>query len=292
MSRLDELRKAGAPKFNNFIIRVDGQPKTGKTRLAWSVSKQHPAPSKLDPKKPVDITDTLAIQFERNSTLSLQEAGINATRVLDLSDPTITLAEMTDIRRELPKLAIEWREQGVENLIVDTLSTLNRFLLRTIIEEPSHNTDMERIRAYGDVDRWHLDFFDALARTKMNIVALVHLQQFAPFGEQGGGTPAAEKMKQAAAVQVDKVTANMVGGIRTDFVPDMRPKPAGHWGRLSDAIIVAKPERITVRAGVKEMRYQFITETTDDFSAGGRLKLPAIVQDNWLYPILSKSYKL
>lgn len=292
MSRLDELRKAAAPKFSNFIIRIDGQPKSGKTRLAYTVSKQHPHPSKLDVKAPVDITDTLSIQFERNSTLSLQEAGVNPTRVLDLSDPTLTLAEMTEIRRDLPKMAAEWKTQGVENIVVDTLSTLDRFLIRTIIDEPAHATDMDRIRAYGDVDKWHMAFFDALVQTRLNIVALVHLQQFSPFGEDGGNSPAALAMKAAAAKQVDKVTANQVGGIRTDFIPDMRKKPAGHWGRLSDAIIVSKPERVTVRAGVKEMRYQFLTEATDDFSAGGRLKLPAVVQDNFLYPILAKSYKL
>jgi len=288
-SRLADLMKPQAASYKRFLLRIDGMPKTGKTILAYTASKQCPHPSTWNVEKPVELTDILGLQFEENSTLSLAQRGIKVANVLDWTQRDIDLGTMKTLIKNLPAIGAEAKKQGIHTVVVDTLSTFNRFLLQKIVEEGSFSSDMERIRAYGDVDSFHYLLFDNLLRMGLNVIGLVHLQHFAPFGEEGGGSSAAAQLKAAAAKQVDKQTANLVQGIRTDFIPELRPKVAGHWARLADAVLVAKPTKRVVRAGESVIDYKFITESNDDYSAGGRWKIPPI-NDSYLRPIIEARY--
>lgn len=288
--KLLQLLQPKKPEFKNFILRIDGQPKSSKTTLAITTSRQCPPPAQWDAKKPVELTDIMWLSFEPNALMYPASRGVTVTNQLDWSDESWTLNDLVPAIKALPAAAEQYRAAGVTTIVVDTLSAFNRFLLREIIERPAYERDMDRIRAYGRVDEMHYLLFDSLRAMKMNIVGIVHLQAFAPFGEDGGNSASAMAMKAQAEKQVTKLEANQVAGMRTDYVPDMRPKPAGHWARLSDAVLVAKPRQVTVRAGVQELKYEFIAQTTDgEFSAGGRWALPP-VQDGFLRPHIEARY--
>ena len=288
--RLQQLLQPKKPEFKNFILRLDGQPKSSKTTLALTTSLQCPPPATWDAKKPTVLKDIMWMTFEPNALMYPASRGVTVANQLDWSDESLTLADLKPAIQALPAAAEQYRAQGVTTVVVDTLSAFNRFLLREIIERPTYEKDMDRIRAYGRVDEMHYLLFDSLRAMKMNIVGIVHLQAFQPFGEDGGNTPAALAMKAQAEKQTVKLEANQVAGMRTDYVPDIRPKPAGHWARLSDAVLVAKPRQVTVRAGVQEMKYEFIAQTTDgEFSAGGRWALPPI-NDGYLRPHIEAKY--
>lgn len=289
MTTLQDLLKPKPAEFKRFILLVSGQPKSGKTTLAYTASKKCPPPKEWSPSKPVVLDDILGIQFEPNSTMHLQEKGVQIPNILDWSDESLTWKDLKQAIKGLPSAAAQYKAAGVTTLVVDTLSTLNRLLLRDIIDRGDFGTDMERIRAYGDVDTQHYFFFDALRATGLNIIALVHLQHFAPFGEEGGMSQAAQAMKAAASKQVDKITANQVAGQRTDYIMDVRPKVAGHWTRLADASLVAKPERVTIKAGETKLAFKFLSEGNSDYSAGGRWVIPAI-SDSYLRPIIEARY--
>ena len=289
MTTLQELLQPKPPSFKRFILLVAGQPKTGKTTLAYTASLKCPPPKEWNVAKPVVLDDVMGIQFEPNSVMHLAEKGIQIPNMLDWSDENLTWKDLKPAIKALPQAAAQFKAAGITTLVVDTLSTFNRFLLRDIIDRGSFDSDMERIRAYGDVDAQHYLFFDALRATGLNIIALVHLQHFAPFGEDGGNSATAQAMKVAAAKQVDKVITNQVGGQRTDFIMDIRPRVGGHWVRLADVSLVAKPERVTVKAGETKLIYKFLSESTSDFSAGGRWVIPAI-SDSYLRPHIESRY--
>jgi hypothetical protein len=272
-------------KFEKFILRIDGQPKTGKSTLAYTASRMCPPPAQWDPRKPVALTDIMGIQFEPNSNMYLAEKGVTIPNMLDWSDPRLTWAALKPAIKALPGAAQQYRDQGITTIVIDTLSSFNRFLLREIIEKPTYERDMDRVRAYGFVDEAHYLLFDMLNEMSMNIIALVHLQAFLPFGEDGNN---ADFNKQAEK-QEAKLEANQVQGMRTTFIPNMRPKPAGRWALMADAVLVAKPEMKTVRAGVEELKYKFIAKTDGEFAAGGRWAVPDI-NDAYLRPIIESRY--
>jgi len=288
-----DLKTALQPRKNTFKrykLEITGQPKTGKTTLAYTASAHCPPPVKWDPKNPVELPDMLGIQFEENSNMYLAEKGIVIPNMLDWSDPGITWKDLKPVIKALPAAAAQYKAQGITTVVVDTLSSFNRFLLREIIERPNYEKDMDRIKAYGIVDEAHYLLFDMLNEMGLNIIALVHLQAFTPFGEDGGGTSAmAQELKKQAAKQEVKLEANQVQGMRTSYIPNMRPKPAGHWAKLVDAVLVAKPEMKTIKAGEEKLVYKFITQTDGEFSAGGRWEIPP-VNDGYLRPHIEARY--
>lgn len=294
MSQMNEklaaLLTPQRPKFERYILRIDGQPKTSKTTLAVTASRLCPNPAQWDAKKPVELTDMLWMQFEPNALMYPASRGIIVPNVLDWSDQDLTIGDLQPAIKALPEIAKQYRDQGVTTIVVDTLSAFNRFLLREIIERPNYEKDMDRIRAYGRVDDMHYLLFDSLRATGLNIIGIVHLQAFQPFGESDDAKTAAQQaMNAQAEKQTSKVEAQSVAGMRTDFIADIRPKPAGHWARLSDAVLVAKPALVPVSAGKKAMKYQFVAQTDGEFSAGGRWDLPA-VNDGYLRPHVEAKY--
>ena len=290
MATLEDLLKPKAPTFDRFILRLDGQPKTSKSTLAVTASAQVPPPAQWDAKKPVDVTDMLWITFEPNALMYPASRGINIKHQLDWSDESLSIADLEPAIKALPAMAEQYRAAGVRTVVVDTLTTFNRLLLRDIIDRPEYKADMERIRAYGRVDEKHYLLFDMLRAMKMNVIGIVHLQAFQPFGESDDARSATQvAMNKAAEKAVDKIQAGAIAGARSDFIPEMRPKPAGHWARLSDAVLVAKPRSVTVRASVSELKYEFVAQPTGEFSAGGRWDL-GTVNDGFLRPHITKKY--
>ena len=285
---LAELLSPKKQSYKRYMMLISGMPKSGKTTLAATTSLQCPPPAQWNPAKPVALKDIMWLQFEPNATMYLNERGVEIPNILDWSDESLTYAQLKPAIDALPAAAKQYRDAGITTIVVDTLSTFNRLLLRDIIDRPTQG-DMERIRAYGDVDKQHYNLFDNLRATGLNIVALVHLQHFAPFGEEGGNSAAAAEFKKTAAKQVDKVTAGMVGGQRTDFVPDLRPKPAGHWTRMVDAALVAAPEKKIVSAGKFKMEYKFLSTGNSDFSAGSRWAIGDVC-DGYLRPVIEAKY--
>ena len=290
MTTLQSLLAPRKPEFRNYILRIDGQPKTGKSTLAVTASMQCPPPGQWDPAKPVELTDLLYIQFEPNALMYPASRGIHIVNALDWSDPNIPLDTLVSAWKSLPSAAQQYKAAGITTIVVDTLSTLNKYLHQKIIDEPVYGSDMERIRAYGRVNAMHELFFDMLRATKLNIVALVHLKAFQPFGEEGGSSAVAQSMKAAAGKQIDKIEAASVQGLRTPMVADLRDKAAGMWARLSDAVLVARPRQETVKAGVTRMKYEFLTAAEGDFNAASRWVIPTI-NDGYLKPIIETRYK-
>lgn len=289
MQSLEDLLKPKKPEFKNYLLVIQGQPKTSKTTLAVTASKYAPPPAQWDPKKPVELKDLVWLQFEPNALMYPATRGAVVQNVLDWSSQDLTWATLMKAVDALPKAAEQWRNEGATTIVVDTVSTFNRMLLRDIIERPNYAKDMERIRAYGRVDDAHYALIDNLRATKLNVIVLMHLNVFQPFGEEGGNSEMAQAMKAQAEKAINKVEASNVAGVRTEFIPDMRPKPAGYLTRLADAVLVAKPEMVAVRAGVKELKYRFVAQPNAEFSAGGRWDLPA-VNDGYLYPHIKQKY--
>lgn len=288
--KLKQLLQPKPQAHHNFLITILGQPKTAKTTLAVTVSNKCPPPASWSISKPVVLNDLLYIGFEPNSLMYAQGKGISIPNCLDWSGQSLTIEELIPAIRSLPVAAEQYKQQGIKTIIVDTLSTFNRLLIRDVVTKPDYAKDMDRIRAYGRVDDLHYLLFDSLRATGLNIVAIVHLNAFTPFGEsEDPRSPSQAAMALAAEKQVAKQEAAAVGGLRTEFVPDLRTKIAGHWTRLSDAVLVAKPTMKVLAPGKKALDYTFLAQATEEFAAGGRWDLPPI-NDGYLRPHVEKRY--
>jgi hypothetical protein len=214
-------------------------------------------------------------------------SGVTVKHVIDWSDSTLRIQELLPAIMALPQFAEELRAQGVKTVVWDTLSTTDQRLIRDITQAPGMK-DMERIRSYGDVDRVHMNIFDALHGMKMNVIGLVHLVNVNFFNEEGAGKDG-DAFKKQAEKQIDKLEALSVAGIRPDFRPAMRPKPAAEWGRLSNCVLAMEPSVEVVRAGVTAVKYSFTAEAGGDVAAGGRWNVKGL-QDAYLRPWIEKFY--
>jgi hypothetical protein len=280
--------EAAPPRFS---IRIDGAPKTGKTTLALTASKQCPNPKEWDPKKPVDLQDLVWIGLEENCLLYAQRRGLRVPNFLDWSGAGLTWLDLEPAIKALPGAMKQYRDNGCTTIVVDTLSAFESMLIRDIVTTPDYQRDMDRVRAYGRVNDAHDLLFDKLRQTGMNFIGLVHLNVNQPFGEEGGNSAAAEAMKRQAEKIHDKVEAMSVAGISSAFIPAMRPKAAGRWARLTDGVLVTFAKERTIRAGQKELRYLFTSRPSDDYAAGGRWDLQGD-QEPYLRPHLENIYKL
>lgn len=274
-----------------FTIRIDGQIKTGKTTLALTASKEIAPYKAWSKQNPQEINDVLWIGFEENCLMFAENKGVKVKNFLDWSSPQLTWGVLQQAVRALPQACEEYKKAGVTTIIVDSLSTFDDLLIRDLVTMGGHDSDMARIRAYGQVNEAHMVFFDMLRKTELNIIGLVHLVDEGLFGEQGGNSQIAQAMAKQAAKQIDKNSAATVGGARADFVPAMRPKAAARWARLSDGVLVCFVEDRVVRAGVKEPQYLFTQSPHKGFAAGGRLGLDG-PQQPCLYPVLKNLYNL
>jgi hypothetical protein len=293
MSLLEQLLspKKTATDSPRFSIRIDGAPKTGKTSLALTASGFCPEPSKWDPKNPIELKDLVWIGLEENCLLYAQRRGLAVPNFLDWSGAELTYTDLAPAIKALPSAMKQYRDNGCTTIVVDTLSAFESMLIRDIVTTPDYQRDMDRVKAYGRVNDAHDMLFDKLRETGMNFIGLVHLNVNQPFGEDGGNTPAAEQMKRQAEKTHDKIEAMSVGGQSTAFIPAMRPKAAGRWARLTDGVLVTFAEEKTIRAGVKELRYQFASSPNSDFAAGGRWDLKG-PQAPYLRPHLENIYGL
>lgn len=274
-----------------FTLRIDGQVKTGKTNLALTASSEVRPIAEWSKDRPQTVNDLLWIGFEENCLMFAETRGVKVANILDWSSATLTYREIREAIMALPEAVEEYKKAGVTTIVVDSLSAFDDLLIRDLITMAGHTGDMARIRAYGLVNEAHMLLFDMLRKTELNIIGLVHLVEFAPFGEEGGNSQTAQAMKRQAEKQVDKVQASTVAGMRSDFIPAMRPKAAGRWARLSDGVIVTYAEEKVIRAGVTELQYRFVQSPTDGFAAGGRWDLKG-PQLPCLYPVLKKLYNL
>lgn len=291
MSLLEQLLspKPVAEQKPRFTIRIDGAPKTGKTTLALTASKFCPPQKDWDAKKPVSLDDIVWLGFEENCLLYAQRRGIRVPNFLDWSGSELSYRELAPAIKALPGAMAQYKANGCTTIVVDTLSSFDSLLLSTIVYEPAYEKDMDRIKAYGRVNEAHQMFFQKLQQTGMNIIGLVHLNVNQPFGEEGGNTPAAEKMKKAAEKTHDKVEAMSVGGVSSAFIPAIRPKAAGEWARSADEVLVTFAEEKVIRAGVKEMKYFFAASPSADYAAGGRWDLKGN-QEPYLRPHINAIY--
>lgn len=281
--------KAATETVSRFSLRIDGQIKSGKTSLALTASAQVPHPTKWNSATPVAVNDILWVGFEENCLMYPMQRGINVANVIDWSRPDLTIADLIPAIKAFPGMAAQWKAAGIKTIVVDTLTRFNSMLVRDIVTNGDHKGDMERIRSYGRVDEMHYLLFDMLRATGMNFIGLVHLEAFQPFGEVGGKGEIGEAMKAAAEKAVDKVESMNAAGMRSDFIPDMRKKPAGHWARLCDGIIVTYAEEKVIRAGEKTVEYKFTQSPDSEFAAGGRWALKG-PQEPFLRPHLVKIY--
>lgn len=273
-----------------FSIRIDGAPKTGKTTLALTASKQCPPLKDWNPDKPVSLDDLVWIGFEENCLLYAQRRGLRVSNFLDWSDASLSYRDLAPAIKALPSAMRQYRDNGCSTIVVDTLSAFESMLIREIVTEPDYEKDMDRVRAYGRVNDAHDLLFDKLRETGMNFIGLVHLNVNQPFGEEGGGnSPAAEAMRRAAEKAHDKVGAASVAGLSTSFIPAMRPKAAGRWARLTDGVLVTFAKERTIRAGVKELKYMFTSSPSSDYAAGGRWDLKGD-QEPYLRPHIENIY--
>lgn len=291
MSLLEQLLspKKVSEKPARFSLRIDGPPKTGKTTLALTASADCPPQKEWDAKKPVSLNDLVWIGFEENCLLYAQRRGISVPNFLDWSGAELSYRDLAPAIKGLPAAMAQYKDNGCKTIVVDTLSAFESLLLKTIVYEPDYEKDMDRIKAYGRVNDAHDMLFDKLRETGMNFIGLVHLNVNQPFGEEGGNTPAAEKMKKAAEKTHDKVEAMSVGGVSSAFIPAMRPKAAGRWARLTDGVLVTFAEEKIVRAGVKELKYLFTSSPSTDYAAGGRWDLKGN-QEPYLRPHIQNIY--
>lgn len=283
------LKPKGAKEtIGKYILRIDGKPKTSKTTMAVTASRFCPPPKEWDAAKPAVLSDMLWLQFEPGALEYPLTKGLQVPNVLDWSGFGITVQDIYPAIQALPDMAKEYRAAGVRTVVVDTLTSFNTLLLRDVVGAFPEGS-MDRIRSYGRVDEIHNLLFDSLRAMELNIIGIVHLKHFAPFGIEGGKSDSAQKMAAQAQKQVDKVEASTVGGLSANFIPDMRPGPAGRWGRLATQVLVSQPRRVTVRAGVQEIEYGFEALPSDDFGAGGRWDLKGF-QPGYLRPILESKY--
>jgi hypothetical protein len=290
MSKLEDLLKptpSNKDAFKRFSIRIDGMPKTGKTALALTASKECPHPSKWDPKNPVNVNDILWLGFEENCLMYPQRKGLNVVNVFDWSDPSLTWEDLKSAIKALPGLKQQFADKGITTIVVDTLSTFDSLLVRDLVNRPDHARAKDKMFAWGAVLDAQYLLLDCLRATGLNYIGLVHLQPFQPMGEDGTD----DTFKKAAAKQVDKIEAMSIGGIRSDFIPSMRAKAAGHWARMTDATIVTYAEERTVRAGVKQLVYRFAQSADSEFNCGTRWNLQGD-QEPYLYPLLKDLYNL
>lgn len=293
MSLLEDLLspKKVAESPPRFSIRIDGPPKTGKTSLALTASKQCPHPKDWDAAKPVELKDLVWIGLEENCLLYAQRRGITVPNFLDWSDANLTYDKLEPAIKGLPGAMKQYQANGCTTIVVDTLSAFESMLIRDIVTEPNYPKDMDRVRAYGRVNDAHDLLFDRLRMTGMNFIGLVHLNVNQPFGEEGGNSAVAEAMKRQAEKAHDKVSAASVAGLSSAFIPAMRPKAAGRWARLTDGVLVTFAKERVVRAGQKELRYLFTSTPSDDYAAGGRWNVNGD-QEPYLRPHLENIYKL
>lgn len=272
-----------------FSIRIDGAPKTGKTTLALTASAQCPPQKEWDPNKPVSLNDLVWLGFEENCLLYAQRRGLNVPNFLDWSGAELTVTDLLPAIKALPAAMRQYRDNGCTTIIVDTLSAFESMLIRDIVTTPDYDRDMDRVRAYGRVNDAHDMLFDKLRETGMNFIGLVHLNVNQPFGEEGGNSPAAQAMQRQAEKTHDKVGVSSVAGVSTNFVAAMRPKAAGRWARLTDGVLVTFAKERTIRAGVKELKYQFTSSPSSDYAAGGRWDLKG-EQEPYLRPHIKNIY--
>lgn len=291
MSLLEQLLspKVVDDKPARFSLRIDGAPKTGKTTLALTASKQCPPHKEWDAKKPVSLDDLLWIGFEENCLLYTQRRGIHVPNFLDWSGAGLSYRDIAPAIKALPAAMEQYRKNGVTTIVVDTLSAFEAMLIRDYVTEPDYQKDMERVRAYGKVNDAHIMLFDKLRETGMNFIGLVHLNVNQPFGEDGGNSAAAEALKKQAEKTHDKVQASSVAGVSSAFIPAIRPKAAGHWARSADGVLVTFAEQRTIRAGQKELKYLFTCSPSTDYAAGGRWDLKGD-QEPYLRPHLENIY--
>lgn len=293
MSLLEQLLspKKVTAKPPRFTIRIDGAPKTGKTTLALTASKDCPPQKDWNADKPKDLNDLVWIGFEENCLLYAERRGIRVPNFLDWSGAELSYREIAPAIKALPAAMEQYKNNGCTTIVVDTLSSFDSMLLSTIVYEPAYEKDMDRIKAYGRVNEAHQMFLAKLQQTGMNIIGLVHLNVNQPFGEDGGNTPAAEKMKKQAEKTHDKVEATSVGGVSSAFIPAIRQKAAGEWARTADEVLVTFADEKIVRAGVKEMKYLFAASPSSDYAAGGRWDLKGN-QEPYLRPHIQSIYGL
>lgn len=290
MPTLEDLLKpstSSKPTSSRFSIRIDGMPKTGKSALALTASKDCPHPSKWDANKRVDVNDLLWLGFEENCLMYPQRKGINVVNVFDWSHPDLTWTDIKKAVKALPGLRQQFIDKGITTIVVDTLSTFNQLLLRDMVQRPDFARDKDKFAAYGEVNDAHDLLLDCLRATGLNFIGLVHLEVFQPWGEEGTN----DAFKKNAEKQIDKIEAMSIGGIRADFIPSMRPKAAGRWARLTDATLVTFAEERTVRAGVKELVYRFTQSADSEFNCGSRWALRGDMEP-YLYPLLADIYNL
>lgn len=274
-----------------FTIRIDGQIKTGKTTLALTASKDVGPMREWSKQNPRECNDLLWIGFEENCLMFAEGRGIKVKNMLDWSGPSLTWGMLRPAVMALVDACEEYKKAGVTTIVVDSLSAFDDMLIRDLVTMGGHDSEMARIRAYGQVNDAHMLFFDMLRKTGLNIIGLVHLIDEGVFGEQGGNSQIAQAMAKQAQKTIDRNQAAAVGGVRSDFKPAMRSKAAGRWARLSDGVLVTFVEEKVIRAGVKESQYMFVQSPTDEYAAGGRWDLKG-PQLPCLWPVLKNRYNL
>lgn len=271
---------------DRFSMRIDGMPKTGKSALALTASKQCPHPSKWSSSNPVEVKDILWLGFEENCLMYPRRKGIRVTNLFDWSDPDLTWDQLKPAIKALPGLKQQFIDKGISTIVVDTLSQFNELLIRDLVQRPAYDRTKDVMAAWGAVNDGHDLLLDCLRATGLNFIGLVHLNPFQPWGEEGTN----DAFKKNAEKQIDKIEAMSIGGIRADFIPSMRPKAAGRWARVTDATLVTFAEERAVRAGVKEVVYKFTASGNSEFNCGSRWNVKG-PQEPYLRPILQDIYK-
>ena len=114
MSLLEQLLspKKVSEKPARFSIRIDGAPKTGKTTLALTCSKDCPPQKEWDPKKVVDLNDLVWIGFEENCLLYAQRRGIRVPNFLDWSAAELSYRDIAPAIKGLPAAMRQYKDNG------------------------------------------------------------------------------------------------------------------------------------------------------------------------------------
>jgi hypothetical protein len=241
-----------------------GGAKAGKTSVAATISAKAP---KVPSPTPVYLDDTLFVNFDTDGLKSLQQQKL-IPYSLDYSLRGTTYKDLLDVIREVPQLcAAAVKENGIKNIVIDPISTLDTILQGHHRKMVTNAKDSQML--WAGVLKDHMDFALMFRGVQANIIFTAHTQNLNPVMEND-------------STQINKMVSTLPGIV--DIGAEITGKSARFYKRQVSAIfaVLAKKEK------GKPARHTVLTEPLYGYEVGHRYKGLLPEEEPHLYSIWSK----
>lgn len=270
--------------FNGAGMFVIGAPKSGKSVLACTASKDAPKP--LNPKTKTILSDILYLQLEPRGVSSAVALGLVPKHVIDLSAPEYLVPvnfEAQEVSRKSSNDALlDWTKVRPALLAAAKYAQANPEIKIVVIDNLSGFSDMaaahflanskDGFEAWAKVKQANEWIFNLFRMNRLLVVGLSHTKALAQGSDE------------------NKLETKSVGGEVTQQVPAMPTGSAGFWAKATDATVVTLRKKVK-SAGGYDMKYSVAFTSSAKQAAGNRYNIVGEVEAH-LRDIIKANYNI